>query len=62
MCVGSSPDISSVPERQAMKLPDSGAPQGSTDNNRRRRAIMAGLMTSPQGVLGSPSVGSPTLG
>lgn len=27
-----------------------------------RRAIMAGLVTSPQGVLGSPKVGKATLG
>lgn len=61
MCA-SSPDISSVPERQAMKLPDSGAPQGSTDNSRQRRAMLAGLMTSPQGTVGSPTVATPTLG
>lgn len=51
-----------VPERQAAKLPDAGAPAGSTDNNRFRRAMMAGLITSPQGVLGSPSATKPTLG
>ncbi|AIT81228.1 hypothetical protein [Novosphingobium pentaromativorans] len=61
MCTGT-PDIPSVPERQAMKLPDNGAPEGSTDNSRRRRAIIAGLMTSPSGTVGSPSVGTPTLG
>ncbi|MFD2402946.1 hypothetical protein [Novosphingobium soli] len=51
-----------MPERQAMKLPDNGAPEGSTQNNRQRRAIIAGLMTSPQGTVGSPTVGTPTLG
>lgn len=61
MCA-STPDISSVPERQAMKLPDNGAPEGSTNNTRQRRAIIAGLMTSPQGTVGSPTVGTPTLG
>lgn len=45
-----------------MKLPDNGAPDGSTTNNRQRRAVIAGLMTSPQGTVGSPTVGTPTLG
>ena len=61
MCM-STPDIPAVPERQAAKLPDNGAPAGATDLTRRRRAIMAGLMTTPQGVLGSPAVSKPTLG
>jgi hypothetical protein len=60
----STPDIpgSATTERQAVKLPDSGAPEGSVDNGRRRRAILAGLMTSPQGALGSPAIAKPTLG
>lgn len=61
MCT-SAPDIPSVPERQAAKLPDAGAPATATNNNRFRRALMAGLITSPQGVLGSPTIAKPTLG
>lgn len=61
MCT-STPDIPSVPERQAQKLPDAGAPTSAGQNNRFRRALMAGLVTSPQGVLGSPVVAKPTLG
>jgi len=60
MC--STPDVPTVPERQAAKLPDSGAPQGAANNNTRRRALIAGLMTSPQGVLAPAATGKPTLG
>lgn len=62
MCV-STPDVPSVPERQAAKLPDNGAaPDAGRSRDKFRRALMAGLMTSPQGVLGSPNVSKPTLG
>ncbi len=61
MCM-STPDIPAVPERQAAKLPDNGAPAGATDTSRRRRAIMAGILTSANGALGSPAVAKPTLG
>lgn len=61
MC--STPNIPMVPERQAMKLPDGGLTGVQTERRDRwRRAIMAGLVTSPQGVLGAPTVGKPTLG
>gem|GEM_PF-2791504 len=43
-------------------MPDNGAPDSARDYARRRRAIMAGLATSPTGALGSPGVGRPTLG
>lgn len=44
-----------------MKLPDQGA--GPVRGSRRQRqAMLAGLMTSPQGVLGAPTVSKPTLG
>lgn len=65
MCISAphAPDIPTVPERQAVKLPDNGAPTGAADNSAfRRRALLAGLITSPQGVLGSPMVSKPTLG
>lgn len=61
MCTGT-PDIPSVPERQASKLPDAGAPTSASQTDRYRRAMMAGLVTSPQGVLGSPTITKPTLG
>jgi hypothetical protein len=52
-----------VPERQAVKLPDQGAPDSAGKNRDRwRRAIMAGLVTGPQGALGTPNVAKPTLG
>lgn len=49
-------------ERQAVKLPDQGAKGVSGDTSRFRRAVLAGMLTSPQGVLGSPTVSKPTLG
>ncbi|WP_158500127.1 hypothetical protein [Sphingopyxis macrogoltabida] len=49
------------PERQSMKLPDEGLDL-TKDSSKRRRAIMAGIITSPQGALGSPNAASPTLG
>jgi len=55
------PKVPTIPERQAVKLPDAGSPI-SKDASMRRRAIMAGIMTSPQGVLGNPNVSKPTLG
>jgi hypothetical protein len=61
ICI-STPNVPTVPDRQAAKLPDSGAPQGSATDTTQRRAILAGLVTSPQGVLGSPVVSKPTLG
>jgi len=45
-----------------MKLPDQGAQNVGTDPSRLRRAMLAGMITSPQGVLGSPTVSKPTLG
>jgi 2-keto-3-deoxy-galactonokinase len=61
MCVGT-PKIPTVPERQAQKLPDNGAPLGANRRDDFRRAMMAGMITSPQGVLGAPAVARPTLG
>ncbi len=61
MCTPKAPDVPSVPERQAMKLPDEGLDL-TKDTSKRRRAIMAGIITSPQGALGNPTVSSPTLG
>lgn len=49
-------------ERQAVKLPDQGAKADAGNPNKFRRAMLAGMLTSPQGVLGSPTVSKPTLG
>ncbi|ALC13825.1 hypothetical protein [Sphingopyxis sp. 113P3] len=61
MCTPKAPDLPIQPERQAMKLPDEGLDL-SKDSSKRRRAIMAGLITSPQGALGSPNTSQATLG
>lgn len=49
-------------ERQAIKVPDQGSTAANGDNTKFRRAVLAGLLTSPQGVLGSPTTSKPTLG
>lgn len=55
MCM-STPDVPTVPERQATKTPDNGARAASPEElKRRRRAMMATLFTSPQGALGAPA-------
>lgn len=60
MCIGGgTPDLPSVPERQATKLPDQGSSAFSDKTSRRRRAAMiAGLVTSPQGALGAVNTSS----
>lgn len=56
------PDVPTVPERQASKLPDQGAKTNDKANtNAMRRAMLAGMVTSPSG-LGSPTVSKATLG
>lgn len=61
MCPPKPPKVSAPPERQAMKLPDEGLDL-TADSGKRRRAVMAGIITSPQGVLGAPMTGKATLG
>jgi hypothetical protein len=61
MCPPKPPKMSTPPERQAMKLPDEGVDL-TKSNGKRRRAVMAGIITSPQGALGSPTAARPTLG
>jgi hypothetical protein len=60
MC--STPTIPTAPTRQAVQLPDGGAPAQAGDPTTWRRAMMAGMMTTPTGVLGAPNVGKTTLG
>lgn len=51
-----------VPQRQAVKLPDSGAKNTVDTDARRRKAMMAGIMTGANGVLTPPSTAKATLG
>lgn len=60
MC--STPTIPTVPVRQPMQLPDGGASPAIVNPEAWQRAVLAGMVTGPQGVLGSPSVTRPTLG
>jgi hypothetical protein len=60
MC--STPTIPTVPVRQPVQLPDQGAPAGPANPEAWQRTVLAGMVTGPQGVLGSPSVANPTLG
>lgn len=56
------PDVPTVPERQASKLPDQGAKANDKNNTAAwRKAMLAGMVTSPTG-LGSPTVAKATLG
>lgn len=60
MC--STPTIPTVPVRQPMQLPDQGASVSAIDPQAWQRTVLAGMVTGPQGVLGSPTVSKPTLG
>ncbi len=57
MCVGgSAPEMPSLPERQAAKLPDGGSTANNTDQQRaRRRALMSTVLTSANGTIGAPA-------
>lgn len=63
MCISTpkAPTVASIPERQALKLPDNGATAGRVDDEaRRRRAMAATAFTGALG-LGSPNT-TTTLG
>ncbi len=51
MCVsGKAPDVPTIPERQAVKAPDKGATLDTvSDRAKRRRGMMASILTSAQG-------------
>lgn len=56
MCMPSTPDVPTVPERQAAKLPDNGSTASRTGSaTNRRHALMATILTGPGGALGSPT-------
>lgn len=55
MCIGGTPDIPAVQERQVSKIPDGGSTASRTqDSLKRRRALMATVLTGPSG-LGNPA-------
>lgn len=64
MCVGKTPDVPTIPERQATQLPDNGSTASQVDANaKRRRGLYASILTSPTGTMGAPNVsGTSTLG
>ena len=61
MCT-STPTIPTVPVRQPTQLPDQGVQPGAANPEAWQRTVLAGMVTGPQGVLGSPTVSNPTLG
>lgn len=62
MCISAkAPDVPTIPERQATKLPDMGATADRTGlMARRRRGLYASILTSPQGALGTANVSGVT--
>jgi hypothetical protein len=56
MCIGGTPDVPSVPERQAERSPDNGDPtRRSNERQRRRMAFASSILTAPGGTLGQPT-------
>lgn len=55
MCTGGTPDVPSVPERQSVKQPVSEVRSQTTDDERRRRGMLATILTSPSGALAPAS-------
>ena len=51
MCTGGTPDVPSVPERQSVKQPMSDVRAQTGDDERRRRGMLATILTSSQGAL-----------
>lgn len=57
MCVGGTPDVPAVPERQSAKAPDKSSVGGTTsgDAARRRMQFASSILTSSQGAMGAPN-------
>lgn len=56
MCTPKPPEPVSIPERQALKLPDGGSTANRTDDEiRRRRAMMPTAFTGSIGLGNAPS-------
>ncbi len=59
MCMPSPPKATTIPERQALKLPDNGATAPRIDDEiRRRRAMMATAYTGALGLGSAPTTTS----
>lgn len=59
MCMPSPPKATTIPERQALKLPDNGATAPRIDDEiRRRRAMMATAYTGALGLGSGPATTS----
>jgi hypothetical protein len=59
MCTPKMPKATSIPERQALKLPDNGATAPRIDDEiRRRRAMMATAYTGALGLGAGPATTS----
>lgn len=59
MCMPKPPQAQTIPERQALKLPDGGATAPRVDDDiRRRRAMMATAYTGSIGLGSAPSTTS----
>lgn len=56
MCTPKPPKVQTIPERQALKLPDGGATAPRMDDEiRRRRAMMATAYTGAVGLGSAPT-------
>lgn len=55
MCIGGTPSVPSIPERQAAKQPQTAAADSSGDQRRKRMMYAASILTTPQGAMGSPN-------
>jgi hypothetical protein len=56
MCMPKPPKVQTIPERQALKLPDSGATAPRVDGEiARRRALMASVYTGSLGLGSGPA-------
>lgn len=59
MCMPSPPKTQTIPERQALQLPDGGSSAARTDDDiRRRRALMATAYTGQAGLGTAPNTTS----
>lgn len=62
MCT-STPDLPTVPERQATKLPDAGSTASNADAAaKRRRGLYASILTGANGAAGMANTTPTTLG
>lgn len=60
MCIGKTPDVPTVPERQQSKAPTDPIRTRARDDEARRRGMLATILTSAAGTSGSLSTGSGT--